>query len=397
MRTWDRLLIAAFAILLMVPGVGLVAGIGQSSGQDENRELAAPPVVAFDWTSIRALPDGFSRYFEDHFAFRGALVRAQAAVRLLALGSTPSTDVIAGRDGWLFYAADGAIEDFIVDSPLSASDLETWRRTLQHVQGWLAAQGIRFVFVIVPDKHQVYPEMMPASVRPLRSEPRLDQLITYLRDRSTVNMVDLRPALLAAKAHERIYHRTDTHWNDRGALVAYQQIATAAGLVPLSRSDFIDHASWTRGMDLAATLALADRLREEDLSLEPKQPRRARVTEPLHPSLHGEEARLVTQIDDPTLPRAVIYRDSFTTGLMPFLSEHFSRAVYLWEYDVDPALIAAEHPDVVIMEVVGRRIGPFLPYDAIAALPHEADTAGALDESDRPAVSQRRQGRAGQQ
>jgi hypothetical protein len=88
----------------------------------------------------------------------------------------------------------------------------------------------------------------------------------------------------------------------------------------------------------------------------------------------------------------VIYRDSFTNALIPFLSEHFSRAVYLWEYDVDPALIAAERPDIVIMEVVGRRIGPFLPYDAVADVPNRGLPPAGADESDRsvspaPAVS----------
>ena len=32
--------------------------------------------------------------------------------------------------------------------------------------------------------------------------------------------VDLRPALMRAKDSGRVYHKTDTHWNDAGALVA---------------------------------------------------------------------------------------------------------------------------------------------------------------------------------
>ena len=169
-----------------------------------------------------------------------------------------------------------------------------------------------------------------------------------------------------------------------GALIGYEQIARAVGLMPAARSDFIERESRIPGMDLARTLALGDRLSEQNLSLEPTRPRRARVTEPLHPNPTGEEARLVTEIDDPSLPRAVSYRDSFTNALIPFLSEHFSRAVYLWEYDVDPALIAAERPDIVIMEVVGRRIGPFLPYDAIGDLPDSRVAPAGPEEGDRP-------------
>ena len=41
-------------------------------------------------------------------------------------------------------------------------------------------------------------------------------------------------------AGERLYHLTDTHWNDRGAFVAYQQVMTqSARRWPCART------SWT--------------------------------------------------------------------------------------------------------------------------------------------------------
>jgi hypothetical protein len=46
---------------------------------------------------------------------------------------------------------------------------------------------------------------------------------------------------------------------------------------------------------------------------------------------------------------------------VPFLSEHFSRAVYLWQNDFLPGQVTAEHPDVVIDEIVGRHLYDFLP------------------------------------
>ena len=62
----------------------------------------------------------------------------------------------------------------------------------------------------------------------------------------------------------------------------------------------------------------------------------------------------------PSLPRAVIFRDSFASRLVPFLSEHFSRAVYLWQNDFDASVVAEEHPDVVIEEIVGRHLYEFI-------------------------------------
>jgi alginate O-acetyltransferase complex protein AlgJ len=68
----------------------------------------------------------------------------------------------------------------------------------------------------------------------------------------------------------------------------------------------------------------------------------------------------VTEIADPSLPRALIFRDSFGSRLVPYLSEHFSRAVYLWQNDFDADAVMKEHPDVVIQEIVGRHLYSFI-------------------------------------
>jgi hypothetical protein len=67
------------------------------------------------------------------------------------------------------------------------------------------------------------------------------------------------------------------------------------------------------------------------------------------------------EIPGSTLPRAVIFRDSFFSSVVPFTSEHFSRAVYLWQNDFDAEVVQHEHPDVVIQEIVGRHLYNFIP------------------------------------
>jgi hypothetical protein len=178
-------------------------------------------------------------------------------------------------------------------------------------------------------------------------------------------VLDLRPALLTAKAGERLYHRTDTHWNDRGAYVAYAAIVGALGVAgaPAPRASFDAPAVAVPGLDLAGMLGVTGALTEEDLPLRPRTPRRARIVEPSRPDSRLMDARLVTEQTDRSRPRAVVFRDSFGSALIPFLSEHFSRAVYLWQYNVDPEVVRAEHADVVIQEWVGRRLSTLPPYD----------------------------------
>jgi hypothetical protein len=81
--------------------------------------------------------------------------------------------------------------------------------------------------------------------------------------------------------------------------------------------------------------------------------------------------RLVTEIPGSSLPRAVIFRDSFTSALAPFLSEHFSRAVYLWRNDFDTSEVTAEHADVVIEEIVGRHLYEYIPSPELIPVTEE--------------------------
>ncbi len=98
----------------------------------------------------------------------------------------------------------------------------------------------------------IYPELMPGSLHRLHSHYRADQLLAYMRAHSTVEILDLRPALLEAKPRGLLYHHYDTHWNDRGALIAYQQIAARLkqwfpAIEPMRREDFVDVGGSTVG------------------------------------------------------------------------------------------------------------------------------------------------------
>jgi alginate O-acetyltransferase complex protein AlgJ len=378
----ERTLVAIFLAALCLPLAGMVLHLDADAPLAENRTLASWPRFQLDAASLRVLPDQLTRYFEDHFAFRQRLVRWQAMVRLHALRVSPSEAVIRGRDGWLFYADDGAIEDYATAPPLTAAELETWRQTLQDTSDWLRGQGIAYVFVISPDKHVIYPEYMPVAIKRAATS-RIDQLVSHLREHSTVRVIDLRPALLAAKSRERVYHRTDTHWNDRGAFVGYQQILDALAAevpaFPLARRTFDPRVVRTEGLDLAGMLGLTGVLHEEDLVLVPRPPTTARILEPPQPNRRLMHARIVTEAPNRG-PRAVIFMDSFGAGLVPFLSEDFSRVVYLWQNNMDPQIVRQERPQVVIQEWVGRRLATLLPYNPV---PEMSARAGGTSGSQR--------------
>lgn len=363
-RVIDRLFIGVFLATLAAP---LAANLAGRDGADEgeHRTLAAFPRVDGSWSSIRDFAPGLDRWFQDHFGFRALLVRWYGTSRYFWLGISPSPLVIRGRDDWLFYEEDGALSDFANDPLMTAAEVESWREMVIRARNWCRARGIAYVLAIVPDKHVIYPEQFDPHVRRLGPVSRTDQLLAALADAGVA--VDVRPAMLAAKTHERLYHVTDTHWNERGAYVAYRALIDAvrqqAPAVPraLDRSAFEASSRIRDGMDLAAIIGLTRALREEELRLLPRGGRAYRVVQPAGGYATGDDPIVVTEIPGSTLPRAIVFRDSFTSALAPFLSEHFRRAVYAWQHEFETNLIEREGADVVIHEIVGRHLYTFTP------------------------------------
>jgi len=375
----DIVLIALFLAIIATPGLGLLLGIDRSQvSEAEMRRLTEFPEWSWQRDALATWPGRFERYFKDRFAFRNALIRLQAGVLWHGLHTSSTDTVIAGKGDWLFYADDGGIQDYVQSEPFSETDLQRWQLTLERIRDWLASRGTRFLFVLAPDKQMIYPELMPASLHRLHNSYRADQLLAYMRAHSTVEILDLRPAILEAKPHELLYHRYDTHWNDRGALIGYQQIAMRLerwfpAIQPLQRSDFVTSPAAPSG-DKTTMLGLVDQGKVTTPGLVPRQGWSSRVVFPANPDPYGEDGTVVTEMKPGTRLRAVMFRDSFSSRLIPFLSEHFSRILYQWQNDFDPDLVRREHPDVVIQEMVGRHFINFVPTPELVPDPEGTGT-----------------------
>jgi hypothetical protein len=57
--------------------------------------------------------------------------------------------------------------------------------------------------------------------------------------------------------------------------------------------------------------------------------------------------------------KAIIFRDSFTILLVPFMADHFEKAFFLWKYydhEILKELMTTFKPDIVIEEMGERRL-----------------------------------------
>jgi alginate O-acetyltransferase complex protein AlgJ len=126
------------------------------------------------------------------------------------------------------------------------------------------------------------------------------------------------------------------------------------GFQPLRLDDFSIKTKRDTAGDLAGMIGGGGLLSDIQYFFTPKKAFSATVVEknkkPL--DLFTMENR------DDSLPRVVIFRDSFFTALVPFIAESFRRSAYYWErWDTETPMveiIGRHRPDIVLDEVVER-------------------------------------------
>ena len=364
-----RLTVAAFygALWLLVAGTWF--GWGQFNPADEKRVFAPVPQLN------RRLPESLNLYLRDHFGFRGWFVTLNALLRAKLLHTSTTPKVIVGKQGFLFYASEGAIENYMGLKPISDCELESWVQLFERRALWLASRNIPMVLALVPDKESVYPEMMPSGIdHSGKNKTRADRFAKAIRSRSHISFVDLRPVLIEEKRRHLTYLLTDTHWSRWGAYATYREllinINRAAPQLAPSIGGPLEIAQLSIGTasqvgDLNLMLGLNTIAPEVDVTLTP-----------LHPAtMSGDPDTMITGgSSNQSQPRLVMFRDSFGAGLIPYLGTHFSRVYAPKTWAFDPLDVMREKADVVVIEIVERAFNDVVPTDPENALrlPSEA-------------------------
>lgn len=356
------LAVAALGVFLLgLPLLSYALRMGNEAPNPENRRVAAWPEAPRSLADWLKWPPASEAYFNDHYGWRNELIQWSNQLRAGWLATSPQDLVVMGRDGWLYLDAEDCLLDYQGLAPLSEKDLAHISANLSRARKRANPDTARFLVIVAPDKHTIYPEYLPANRRKVQPGTRLDQLLDYNRSHARLPILDLRPVLLEAKTHDTVYYRTDTHWNYLGAFYAYQEIIRTLGadFPALKAHDLADYEiirTEIPGLGLAPMISMQNWLSETEVQLIPRFQRRAQIV-PLGYPLPGDRAAVVSQVDDPSLPTAVVFHDSFALALIPYLQEHFSRVVFIRSYKVDETIIARENPDIVITQFVERMIG----------------------------------------
>ena len=379
--------IGTFLVVILIPLLGLFFNWDHGT-LEETRRLAKAPAAPIDIKSIRAFRHTCDQYFNDHFGFRKFFIRNFNALYYNFFDQSGTKKVLKGKDGWIFTNRDNVSETYRNVVKLSDDDLFAWKKLVIEPGDFLKSKNIKFIVLVAPDKSTIYPEYMPAWLKRTNQPAILDQLLAYTRANSDITMLDLRPALFEAKKQEQIYYKADTHWNSKGAYIAYREIIgelskTDSRLKLYSRDDFkIREAAGYQKLDLAKNIALPEYFNEPmnktsnklGLKITKTYSKASRYSNPTAPPY-------VMQQQNSDLPTLLVFRDSFASHLIPFISTNFSKSYFYWQKRFDASVVETTKPDVVIYEITERFVLQTLRHHKVD-LESTANEADSLDRSD---------------
>jgi hypothetical protein len=357
-RALNKVLVVTFLAILLAPTAALVFGLDPMNGLDEKRALARKP-PARRWTlaavpQMATLAQEWEKYFNDHFGLRKLLIGSYRLATFYLLKASPNPGIVVGQSDragrWLFLDADVTkdgfgFEGWLGKKPYTNAELSMIAVQLKQAVDLAQRNGVKFMIVVCPDKHTVYPENLPGR---FRAQPgtrsRLDQFWEMAAGLKDVPMVDLRVPLWNAKQGATLYHTTDTHWNFRGGFVGYQVIAKALQAQDPSREPIASaFVQWQdagqHAGDLVKLMGLTRPLQDQGWT----------------PIVAPEAVQ-----GKPKHGKLLVLGDSFFEAMRPFFEMQFqtvkklNRARHPDALFFTQELLDVEKPDVVIIESVER-------------------------------------------
>lgn len=340
----------AFLLMLILPFIT----IGNANvSATENRKLEQKPKFGFDGP-VYEYPLEYESYLKDNFHFRRTLTELNSRVNLSLLASSDIEDVLIGKEGWLFNGGEKAIGAYQRLNSFSDKDLSALKRYFRNKQKMFEKKGISYYFVLAPDKHSVYSEQLPFSVREIGTTSRYNQLKDVLED-VDVSYIDLKPALVEAKNASQVYYKYDSHWNYFGSYVAYKELMSCVQkdyleITALSEEDFKIKLVDSTLNGLSRNIGISQKLEDEELLYKIENPKAQTL-------IRRDPMIRVFTTNQPELPNLLVTGDSFMRyWVLTYLSQNFNNTVFIREpfANVSDEILEILEPDIIIDEVLER-------------------------------------------
>ncbi len=364
--------VSIFILLCIAPIVGLISGYQNNNA--EKRAVSELPSIIIDGKINMNFTKEFDDYFTQNFAFRADFITMYAKINNALFKKSVSSKVIIGKDGWLFF--EPTLNDYQRINLLTENQIYRVCKTLEIQKMYLDQSGIDFIFAIAPNKSSIYNQYMPNRYLVSDEKNNVEMLFEELF-KNQFDYVDLYKAL--NNRDDIVYHKLDTHWNNKGALISYNELLNAIQNV---NDDFIYSTynnlvpeitkSWNR--DLSDMLYPTANMRDEQYIYDIQKQYSTRR------AIKSYEDMLIETTCETGILNLTMFRDSFANALIPIMSNEFSHITYSRATPYEYRNINSENTDVVLLEIVERNLPDIIKQAPLLFAPEiDLDSNAELD------------------
>lgn len=359
MKKAGLLFIIPSIVVCAIPLLGMT--VRPTTETTENRNLSAFPQVKLEDGSLnRDFFSQFETWFSEHFAFRNELVYADARIQGDVFGVSAEDGVIYGKDDWLFYTS--SLKDFTGTDRLTERGQYALKHNLAMAAEYAENRGVRLVLAVPPNKNTLYGEHMPYYDSLIADGTHTVDLLGPMSEEAGLSYADLTN--MFRDEEEVMYLKRDSHWNNKGAMMAYDRIMGMLGCPYDSYEDIEPVWAETENGDLNRMLYSFYGKNEYNYTYD--IPQNYQVT-------NGSESVEDTWIET-SCPsgsgKLVMFRDSFANTLIPMIANQFAECRFTKEgqYRLEKH-IAEQAPDYVIMEKGERALTDLIRTPPVISAP----------------------------
>ncbi|MDO4440327.1 MAG: hypothetical protein Q4B74_04300 [Eubacteriales bacterium] len=364
-------------VILIVPFAGMT--FWPTTETSENTELAEWPKWKEDGTCNQDYLEEVGEYFEDHFAFRQHFVTANALLRGKIFRTGSTDQVIVGEDDWLYFG--GTINDYRGRNLLSERELYNVVHNIRLMQSYVQQNGSQFVLMVIPNKNTLYDEAMPYYIKP-GDTSNLERLTGMLSEQG-VEYIDVKE--LFQKENDVLYFHRDSHWNNKGAVLAYNALMEKLGRehetylnVPYELEKIhigdIDEMLYPYGFE-----------KEEEYIYDKKFS---------YQYVNDVKDNMDAWVQTENLQKdgsILMYRDSFGESILPFVADEMGQGYFSRLVPYNLTQTEELHPQYVVVEKVERNIQDFAKSIPIMEGPM-IENQNALEVKTKSSVKTQKEG-----
>lgn len=278
--------------------------------------------------------------FTNRLFLRTKLIKYNTELTAFFTGGSyiESTQVLLGKENFLFYKTetDGKpLYDYMGINLYSEEDLAKIATNLTQMRDYFASEGIEFYITGIPNKEIVYERYMPDTIVRPSEISKSEQVANYIWDNTDLVYAYPKNALIETSYEYPVYFSSDTHWNQIGAFVGFQEVYEAAygKKEEIEDDTFILSDTMYKG-DLASIAGVSDKYQDPSYIFDP-----ASVSE-----------------DMKREGTVVVIGDSFSGFLSTIAKGYWTNVKWInintEQFTIDTIL--GYNPDVIIYECVER-------------------------------------------